>query len=57
MELLVKDTARRRHPLHVTRTDDPALTGRIPVRDLTVINDGDGFKSTMRMLVDATRSR
>jgi hypothetical protein len=57
MKLLMQDAARRRHPLHVTRTDDTALAGRIPVRDLAVINDGDRFKATMRMLVNATLSR
>ena len=57
MKLLVEDAARRRHPLHVARTDDAALAGRIPVRDLAVINDSDRFKPAMRMLIDATRSR
>ena len=57
MKLLVEDAARRRHPLHVTRTDDAALAGRIPVRDPAVINDSDRFKPAMRMLIDATRSR
>src|SRR5262249_22854717 len=47
MKLLVEDAARRCHPLHATRADDAALAGRIPVRDLAVINDSDRFKPAM----------
>src|SRR5690606_35425381 len=57
VELLVQDAGRRRHPLHVTRTDLAASAGRILVLDFALVNDGDGLESAVRMLADPARSR
>src|SRR5690348_17294606 len=55
MELLVQDAARGGHPLHLARADGAALAGRIPVRDLALIDDGDGLEAAMGMLAHAAR--
>ena len=51
----MNDTASRRHPLDIAWPDDPAIPGGIPVCNLSVIDDGHGFKSAMRVLPDTTR--
>jgi hypothetical protein len=41
------------HPLHVARANDPAFTRGVTMFNFTGIDDGDGFKSAMRMFADA----
>src|SRR5436305_6257610 len=53
MHLFMHDARARRHPLHVARPDLPAAAAGIAMLDLTAVEDGHGFKTTMRMLADA----
>ncbi len=43
----------RCHPLHVAGANDTTSAGGITVFDLTGIDDGDGFKTTVRVLAHA----
>jgi len=54
VELLMKDAARCRHPLHVPGADDAAATGGIPMADFAVIDDRHGLEAAMGVLADAT---
>ncbi|SSM07810.1 Uncharacterised protein [Klebsiella pneumoniae] len=53
VELFVQDPGARRHPLHVAWTNHPAASGGVAMLYFTGVDDGDGFKSAMRMLTDA----
>ena len=53
VELFVQDPDARRHPLHVAWTNHPAASGGVTMLYFTGVDDGDGFKSAMRMLTDA----
>src|SRR5690606_41886138 len=57
MIFLMNNAAGGRHPLHVARTDDAAIAGRIAVLDFALIDDRDGFETAMRMLADAAPLR
>jgi hypothetical protein len=49
VELLVEDAAGGGHPLHVARTEDAALAGRVPMLDLTFVDDGHGLEPAVRV--------
>ncbi|MNC51011.1 hypothetical protein D3C75_1002850 [compost metagenome] len=49
----MNDAVGRRHPLHVTWTDQAASTGGITVLQFTLVDDGHGLEAAMRMLAYA----
>ncbi|MNT30766.1 hypothetical protein D3C72_1665750 [compost metagenome] len=53
MKLLMNDAVGRRHPLHVTWTDQAASTGGITVLQFTLVDDGHGLEAAVRMLAYA----
>jgi hypothetical protein len=53
VKFLVNEPARRRHPLHVARSDDAAAARGIAMLDFTRVDDRHGFESAMRVLADA----
>jgi len=55
VEFLMEDAGGSGHPLHVTRADGAAGTGRIAMGDFAFVDDGDGLEAAMRMLTDPTR--
>lgn len=57
MIFLVQYAAAGRHPLHIARSDHAAVTGRILVLDLAIINDGHRLEATMGMLANTTTFR
>ncbi|MNT48326.1 hypothetical protein D3C72_1851010 [compost metagenome] len=49
----MEDSGGGRHPLDITWTDSSAGTGGVPMRDFTLINDGNGLKSPVGVLANA----
>jgi hypothetical protein len=51
--LFVDDAGGGGHPLDVAGVDGAAVAGGVAVVDRALVGDGDGFKATVGMLVDA----
>ena len=47
--LLVEDAAPGGHPLDITRTDDPAMSGIVAMGDSARPGEGDRFEAAMGM--------
>jgi len=50
---LVHETRGRRHPLHVSRTDQTAASGGVAMLDFAFVHDRHRLEAAMRMLAHA----
>ena len=57
MKLLMKNSAARCHPLHITGADNAAVSHGITMGDFTVIYDRHRFETAMRMRTDTAWAR
>jgi len=53
---LMNDTTASRHPLNVSRLDDPAIACAVMMLHFPLKGNGDCLKSTVRMLKNGERN-
>ena len=51
----MQDAPRRRHPLHIPGADFTGVSSGIAVFDFALVNDGNGFESTVGVFPHAAR--
>ena len=50
----MQDASAGGHPLHISRSDDTALSCGVSVGNFAFIHDTDRFETTVRMLTDTS---